>query len=67
MGNASVKGHEVDDHGPTLVARHLTSYTNDSDTEGKVSFIPVVLSENLSYIAVLKYKAILQKKFSVSG
>ena len=34
-----MKGHEVDDHGPTLVAHHLTSYTGDSDTEGKVRFI----------------------------
>jgi len=37
MGNTSVKGHEVDDHGPTLVARQWTSYTGDSDSEGKVS------------------------------
>jgi len=37
MGNtSSAKGHEVDDHGPTLVARHVTSYSGDSDTEGKV-------------------------------
>jgi len=36
MGNTSVKGHEVDDHGPTLVARQWTSYTGDSDSEGKV-------------------------------
>ena len=39
MGNSSVKGHEVDDRGPTLVARHYTSYTSDSDTEGKVGFV----------------------------
>ena len=45
MGNTSVKGHEVDDHGPTLVARQWTSYTGDSDTEGKVSCLLVELSE----------------------
>jgi len=44
MGNTSVKGHDVDDHGPTLVARHVTSYTSDSDTEGKVCFIFAELS-----------------------
>lgn len=38
MGNTSQKGHEVDDHGPTLVAHHVTSYASDSDTEGKVCF-----------------------------
>jgi len=44
MGNTSVKGHDVDDHGPTLVARHVTSYASDSDTEGKVWFIFAELS-----------------------
>jgi len=39
MGNTSQKGHDVDDHGPTLVAHHITSYTGDSDTEAKVCFI----------------------------
>jgi len=45
MGNTSQKGHEIDDHGPTLVARRVTSYTSDSDTEGKVCFLFIESSE----------------------
>jgi len=48
MGNSAVKGHEVDDHGPTLLAHHLTSYTGDSDTEGRVSFVFIYSPQNSS-------------------
>jgi len=45
MGNTSVKGHDVDDHGPTLVTHHVTSYTSDSDNESKVCFVFAVFCQ----------------------